>query len=807
MAAEVGKAYVTLIPSAKGFASAMQRELSGEMARAGKSLGEDLGENISDSAGKETESGLKSVLGGAKSKALGLLGGLAIGATLTKGLTDAMDADAGRAKLTAQLGLTAKQSGRVGKVAGTLFGQNYGDSMEQVNEAIGSVVQNIDGMRGASEESLGRISTKVLNTANIFGQDLGGVTRAVSQMMRTGLAKNADEALDIVTKGFQSGADKSEDFLDTLNEYGTQFRKVGIDGKTATGLISQGLQAGARDGDIVADSIKEFSIRAIDGSETTSKGFRAIGLDAEKMAAQIGKGGPAAKRGLSTVLDHLRGIKDPAKQAAAATALFGTQSEDLGKALFALHPETAAKGLGKVAGAADRANKKLNDTPSARIDALKRALQQGLTNAMTKYVLPAVEKIVGKLEDWQPKLEKIGNKVKDVTGFLKEHKTAVLAIVGLLAGLTVLTYAHAAAMAVSSGAARAWVTQTKVVQAATKAWAAVQWVLNSALLANPVTWIVIAIIALVVVVILVVKKLGGWHAVMDKLGKAFDKFKALMSKVWHAVKDAVVKGVTKVVEFVKGLPGKALNALKSLGSKLKSLFGRAWDAVKNAVGKGVDKVVAYVKDTPRRFMQNLRNVGSLLKGLFTRAWDLARDTVTRGAAKVIDFIRGLPGKIRALGGKFLDVGKAIIGKFVDGLQNAAGVIGGIAGNIWDALQGLLNGAIDKINGALSFTLHIPGPDISINPPDIPHLATGGRATGGTLAVIGEGSEAETVLPDSLLRGLLENVHASGASSRGGGVHELVITNWHDGTGYFRAVADRSVADDTRFRRHVGGMRG
>jgi SLT domain-containing protein len=82
--------------------------------------------------------------------------------------------------------------------------------------------------------------------------------------------------------------------------------------------------------------------------------------------------------------------------------------------------------------------------------------------------------------------------------------------------------------------------------------------------------------------------------------------------------------------------------------------------------------------------------------------------------------------------------------------------------VWDAVQGLLNGAIDRINAALHFTINTPGPGgITINPPNIPHLATGGRATAETLAVIGEGREPESVLPDSVLRGLLERVHAAG----------------------------------------------
>jgi len=317
---------------------------------------------------------------------LGLAGGAAltggaIAATgFIAGFKGALDQGGVQAKFQGQLGLTDAEAAKAGKVAGDLYTANYGESLAGVNDAIRSVVQNTN--VGLNSVDLKPVTAKVLNLTSTFDQDLGGVTRAVGQLMRTGLAKNATEALDVITKGFQSGADKSEDFLDTLNEYGTQFRKLGINGVTATGLISQGLKAGARDADIVADAIKEFSIRAIDGSKTTADGFKALGFSAEKMAAQIAKGGKPAAAGLDQVLDRLRKIKDPAEQSRIAVELFGTQAEDLGKALFAIDPSTAVKGLGDVAGAAGKLDATLGKTPQAVVTSFFRTLKQGSIDSM-----------------------------------------------------------------------------------------------------------------------------------------------------------------------------------------------------------------------------------------------------------------------------------------------------------------------------------------------------------------------------------------------------------------------------------------
>jgi len=777
MASEVGKAYVTLLPSAKGFASRMQSELAGDIAKVGKSLGDDLGEKIGDEAGKETTSRLSKALSGAKGKLIGAVSGLAIGGAITKGLSDALGQDALNAKLTAQLGLTQKQSAKVGKVAGNLFAGGYGEGIDQINEGIRSVVQNIDGMRGASASALERISGKVVTTAQVFDQDLGGVTRAVAQLMRTGMAKNADEALDIITRGFQTGADKSEDFLDTLNEYGTQFRKLGIDGKTATGLISQGLKAGARDGDIVADAIKEFSIRAIDGSDATKAGFKALGLSAKDMQKQIAGGGKGASKGLDTVLDKLRSVKDPAKQAAIATSLFGTQSEDLGKALFKLDPSKAAKGLGQVKGAADRANASFNDTPTAVVGTFFRQLQQGAVNIMARKVIPVIEDLLPILSDLGGAFQSALTFIKPALTFLKDNTGVVIGVGVAIGALTALTYAHAAAMAFSSGAAKAWFVQTKIISAATKAWAAVQWVLNASIWANPVTWIVAGIVALIAVIVLVATKTQFFQ-------KAWDLVWGAVKTAFSAAFNFIKQNWPLILAILTGPIGLAVLAIV-----------KNWDKIK----AGASALVGWFKKLPGRIGNALSSLGGVIGRAFSSAISAGWHLVQRGVSMYVDAFTSIPGKLLRLGGLFLDAGKHVIQSFIDGLKNAAGLVSDVAGNIWNAVKTLLNDGIDKLNAALEFRISVLGKGVTINPPDIPHLAGGGRATAGTLAVIGEGREPETVLPDSMLRGLLERAAGQGA------VGHLTITNWRDGTGYFRLVAEESLAADNRFRRDLGAM--
>lgn len=369
------------------------RGASGALVREFSAAGRDGGSAASGAFGDEMESGADGVaskFGGAfKAGMAGVA--LAAGAVLAKGISDAISAEASTDKLAAQLGLSPEEATRLGGVAGDLYADAYGSSLGEVNEALKGAIQSGLVDEDATNAELESVTAKALDLASAFDQDVNAASAAAGQLIRTGMAKDAGEAFDIITRGFQEGVDKSGDFLDTINEYGTQFRKVGIDGATMTGLLTQGLQAGARDADVVADSIKEFSIRAVDGSALTAESFAQLGLSGEDMTAKIAAGGPEAAAALDQTLDKLRAVEDPAERAQIAVGLFGTQAEDLGDALFALDPSEATKSMGDMAGAAEAMGATLNDNAATKIEAFKRGAMQGLTDFIGGTVLPGVQ--------------------------------------------------------------------------------------------------------------------------------------------------------------------------------------------------------------------------------------------------------------------------------------------------------------------------------------------------------------------------------------------------------------------------------
>ncbi|AOE44367.1 tape measure protein [Gordonia phage Ghobes] len=658
------------------------------------------GTQATEEAG-EAASGLGGKLG-ELAKKYGALAGAAAGVTgLGAAFANSFNVEAVNDKLAAQLGATPELAADLGTVAGNVYANAFGEDLASVNEGIRAVWQNGLVEEDATNAQLESITQKALGLASVFDQDVAGASAAAGTLIKNGLVADSNEAFDLLTRGFQQGVDKGEDFLDTLTEYPTLFKALGLSGQEATGLLSQGLAAGARNSDVVADALKEFQIRATDGSKASAAAFEALGFNAAQMTAQIAGGGEGAKNGLDAVLDRLRAVEDPVLRSQAAVGLFGTKAEDLAASLLALDPTTAAKGLGDVAGAADRMNQTMGDNAATRIESFKRTVEN-LSTALAGGVLGGL---------------------KDAAEFVGRNKEVFL---GLASAITVFVLpalvsyaaaqAQAAAASVASGIASlagSWRTLGAALRLSTVftwAQAAAQWALNSALLANPLTWLVVALVAVGVAL---------W-AFFTKT----ETGRAIVTAVWNAIKTAMGAVVnwwtaTAWPALKRGFDA-FLNAGKVLWSGLQVVFNglkAGFNFVAGVVTWWWQNVTVpafnAVKRAAELFWQGLQTVFNFVKQGFQLLGDgatAAKDTVVRGFNAVVDFVTGLPGRI----------------------SNAAK---GLFDGFKEAFRGAINWIIRAWN---SLEFKIPGFELgpvkfggfTLGLPDLPELKGGGRVQAG-----------------------------------------------------------------------------
>jgi hypothetical protein len=494
---------------------------------------------------------------------------------------------------------------------------------------------------------------------------------------------------------------------------------------------------------LVADAIKEFSIRAIDGSATTIDGFKSIGLNADTMRAKIAAGGPTAKEALGQTLDKLREIEDPAKRAAAATELFGTQAEDMGQALYDLDVNTAVDGLGQVDGAAKKAGDQMSDTASNNIKKFQRALTQSVVNVIGDDVIPALTDLA---EFLQPVIGAAKNTVKWVSANRKPLEivagviTAVMlpALIqwavqaGISAATVVGAWITSASTATGSAATQvvaSWAVVGGWIKAAAQAvlsagitiaaWVslAAESVANAAIMAaswliamGPIPWVIAAILALVALIVL------NWQTILDWTKKVWQW-------IWDAVK-AAVDGLVWMFEHFT-VPG---------------LIIAHWRQIMN----------------------------------FTvTAFNFVRDKAKAGVDAVLDFVRGLPGRITAYGGKLLDAGKNLGSSIITGIGNGLSKLSGFAGDLASvvtrATKNAMNHVIDLMNNGIPDKLGWGPVAISLPANPIPKIRAMGGPAGGRVR-LGERGAEDVILPNGSL------VVPNHALSGGGGVTVNVQTN-------------------------------
>lgn len=637
------------------------------------------------------------------------LGGLAAGAAGAKALVDALDVEGANQKLSAQLGLTGPAAAKFGKAAGDLYKNAYGTSVEETGQVIKSAFENGLVSVNASEKAIAKVGAQVLDYATLTGEDATAATRAVAQMIKTGLAKNATEAFDLLTRGQQLGINKSEDLLDTFNEYGTQFRKLGLQGPQALGLLRQGLQGGARDSDIVADSLKEFSIRAIDGSKTTADAFKAVGLNADQMAKLIAKGGPSANKALDLTLDRLRAIKDPAARSAAAVGLFGTQAEDLGDALFKLDPSSAAKGITGLAGASERAGKTLNDTAKSRLVTFGRSLQMYVVTLIGSKVIPQITALGDTLNaQLGPALSIIGAVLAKVGGFLSDH-------VGIIAAVVAGFVAYRAIMTTVGAVLTAYRGIVSVITTVTKIWTAVQAafavVMNLSIL--PILLAVVAIAAIAAVIVLAYKRSEKFRTVVDGAFRGIKTavsgvvkfFTELVPSIAKAVGDTAKTLVTKGKNLIIGLAKGFLSVVGSVSRFFGGLASRIakWvgDTAKTLVAKGKGLIVGLAKGylavitAPARFFAALGSTIGRWVG------DTTRTLVSKGKNLIFGLINGYAAVISTVSSFFGGLGS----KIFTWIGNTALTLVGKGKNL---IHGLINGINEVVGDLLRGIGDLPG---------------------------------------------------------------------------------------------------
>lgn len=202
-------------------------------------------------------------------------------------------------------------------------------------------------------------------------------------------------------------------------------------------------------------------------------------------------------------------------------------------------------------------------------------------------------------------------------------KGAFMVLVPVIAGLLTAIRVIAPVLGLVLGALRPLVPVIGVVVGAVLAWNAAQWLLNFAMLANPVGLIVLAVVALVGMLVLAYNKVGWFRSAVDGVVGFFKGLPGFFSGVWSAITGALSGLWSGIVAIWSGLVG---------------FFSGVWSAVSGVVVPIVSALVNGVVGYFKLWWTGISTVLYLLAGIVVTIWEAIRDRVMAVVTPLVAFL-------------------------------------------------------------------------------------------------------------------------------------------------------------------------
>ena len=637
-------------------------------------------------------------------------------------------------QVAASTGAAGKELEGLRDVMEDVYAANYGDSVADVGDAVAMVNRN---MANLDQNGLTAATEGALALRDAFEYDVAESTRA-AEAIRKNFGSSAEEAFSLIAAGAQNGLDYSGELIDTINEYSSQFAKLGFDADGMFNILQAGADGTAWNLDKVGDAIKEFSIRAIDGSDSTVEAFTSLGYNAENIMATFAAGGEGANKAFFDVINTLMAVDDQVERDALGVALFGTMWEDLGtEAMEAM--AGASQAAYDTEGALEKINQvKYNDLDSAI---------QGIGRQMEVALLPAADAVYQSLMDSMP----------EITEAMEEVSPVIAENAG--------DFADWAGGAISDGlpvlvdGIRDFANWAGKAYEKAKPFLSFLWEHKGTVLAVAAALRVLGpAIGAVTTAMNAFKTAKTFMAILQSSGKiaqvtaAFQRFGSILTGPL---------GIIIAVAGAIALLYKNWDTVKAWLVNFGNTVNQIWTNFSNMVGNAIAAIG-----------QKFPMLGAYLQGWW-ESIQAAVDNVKAIFQNIIDFISNV-----------------FSGNWSAAWQNIVNIFGNLFGMIVNLAKAPINGVISAINWVISkinsISVTIPdwvpgvgGKTLGFNIPTIPQLAEGGVATSPTLAEIGEGGEPEAVMPLSKLAALLDEYTkkpkpTGGTDGQEGGDGETIV---------------------------------
>lgn len=631
-----------------------------------------------------------------------------------KGLvTSASDWTAAMNHFRAATGASFKDMKQYGESAKAVFNEGIGETPLEIAQNMAKISQNTK----VTGKNLEKLTKSAMALQKTFDWDPNELTRATDMAYKQ-WGYSHTQTMGLLAKGAQMGLDKNQNLLDSMNEYAVHFKKIGMSGEDMIKVFAAVGKQGVFDFDKAGDALKEFSIRSIDGSKGTVEAYQQLGLNAETMAAQMAKGGPTAKRTFATILESIKSVKDPVKQDAIGVALFGTMWEDMGKkAIFALGDTKGS--LGDVKGTLSEIERLQYNDATTAFKALGRTINTELAGVAGS--------AVNKLRDSLNKLRESG-KLKEIFEGFEEKANSAYEIGERIGGGLLRIYQFAkdnwstlgpiiktvsAALAVYNALVLANVAGKQLEATWLSIVTGEMWAANAAMLANPYTWIVIGIVAVIAAIALCIiywdeikaTILEWWAVISPPLQAFWDKCVQVFQDIWEVIGPIVMAIVSFSQAYFQVWWTVVSTVLQGIWSIIVAVWTAAYNFVVTVVPVIVQFAVAYFQLWWAVLGPILSAMWLLITSTWQRIWAFIGPIVTNIWTTIQNAFNNGVAWLTGLISTMAQIGRDIISGLINGITERMGALTEKITSVKNTIVGGLKNAL-KVHSPSKITMEL-----------------------------------------------------------------------------------------------------
>lgn len=646
--------------------------------------------------------------------------------------------------LTARLRLdTSELDGAVSKAAGV--GAGIGGAIGSfAGGAVSGAVDRVAEFAAGSVDAFAELEDATAAAGVLFGDQVGKIASAAEQAAsRVGLSK--------------------QQYIDASATIGTFGQSAGLQGKPLTDFTTK---LADLSGDLASfkGTSTEQAVEAVGAAlRGESEPIRAYGvlLDEATIKAEANRMGLVKAQ-----VDHVK--------VASAKAALGMAEQRLNKVMKDGKATDAERASARAAVAKAEVSVKdavAGSTPELtkqqKLLATQSAILRQTTNAQGDFARTSdstantQKRLAAESANAQAQLgQKLAPALTAMRLVLLQVVTNLGAMIGFVQRNIDIIGPLAAVIGVATLALNAHAISTKVVAAATRAWAVVQGVLNAVMSANPLTLVIIAIVALVAAFVIAYRRSETFRAIVQS---AMAGIRTAISNAMNVAR-AVVGAV---MAFIHG------DVTGKMGQ------------VRAVVGAVFGFVSSFIRTQLAAARQIIAGVLNVIVGLFTGDFGRAKAGAISALGGLLKYVSTVPRLILSglgnLGGLLLDSGAKLIQGLADGIMGRIESVKRAAGRVAQAVKDFFPGSPVKDGPLTSWNNGGAGRRL------------GDLLAGGLAASTGAVARASSVLAGSVA-GVTSSASLSAAAGSRGAPSVRVFIGDQELTHIVRTEVDSGLVD-------------